>query len=74
MAILDHTGRRINPAKGRIKVGDLGELTADKEWRKYLYNTRDGAKKEKERRQRYEAQRKREAEQDADRLKYKDAL
>ena len=71
MAILDGSGRRINPNKKRIRIGDLGELNADKEWKKFLCETRDGAKKQEECRQRREAQRKREAEQDADRLKYR---
>lgn len=71
MAILDCNGRRINPNKRRIRVGDLGELNADKEWKKFLYKTRDGDKKQKECSQRREAQRQREAKQDADRLRYR---
>ena len=71
MAILDENGRRINPNKKGIKVGDLGELNANKEWRKFLFETRDGKEKEKERYQRCKAQRQREAEQNADRLKYR---
>ena len=46
MAILDGSGRRINPNKRCIKIGDLGELKPNKEWRKFLFETRDGREKE----------------------------
>lgn len=71
MAILDKNGRRINPNRNRIDVGDLGELEVNKEWKKYLYETRNSAVKEKETRKRREAKRKQDEKRAMDRLQYR---
>ena len=71
MAILDGNGRRINPNRKRIRVGDLGETNADKEWKKYLYNERNGKQKAGEARQRRKEKSLMEKKQAEDRLKYR---
>lgn len=39
MGFEDRPGHYYNPNKKGIRVGDLGEADADKEWKKYLRQT-----------------------------------
>ena len=75
MGIIDETGRRINPYRKRIKPGDLGELTKNKEWERWLFLSRGGPEKAKELAEKRKAEKKVKEEfeekQAADRLKYR---